>query len=166
MTSARRRARASPEPDPITDAVRFLARGERSASQIERYLIGRGHAKLKVRSALHTMRRLGYVDDKKAAVRVARARLARRPMGTEALIAELTARGFPADAIDGAVRDAYEGATEQAIAARLLEALPPRSPDAVREGRRRAALLKRRGFSEDVIETLVADKVFHANPDR
>ncbi len=166
MTSARRRARASPEPDPIKDAVRFLARGERSAGQIERYLIGRGHSEKAVRSALRTLRRLGYVDDKKAAVRVARARLARHPMGAEALIAELTARGFPADAIDGAVHEAYEGATEQAIAARLLGALPPRSTDPGREGRRRAALLKRRGFSEDVIETVLADKVFHANPER
>ncbi len=166
MTSARRRARAFPEPDPITDAVRYLARGERSASQIERYLIGRGHSEKAVRSAFRTLRRLGYVDDKKAAVRVAQARLARHPMGTEALIAELTARGFPADAIHGTVRDAYKGATEQAIAERLLRALPPRSTDPAREGRRRAALLKRRGFSDDVIETLVADKVFHANPDR
>ena len=76
-------------------------------------------------------------------------------MGRIALHETLTAREFPDVIADRAVRQAYEGTTEQAVAARFLRSLPIRFKDPMREARRRAALLAARGFPEDLIEPLL-----------
>src|SRR2546422_976069 len=88
MTSARRPARASPKDDPIPEAVRYLARGDRSAAQVQRHLAGHGFPGTAIRRALRTLQRLGYVDDEAVGLRVAEARSARRPMARGALAAE------------------------------------------------------------------------------
>src|SRR2546427_5884923 len=93
MPNDRRPARSSPKPDPIAAAVRYLARGDRSAAQVQRHLAGRGFSGIEVRRALRTLQRLGYVDDEAVALRLAEARLARRPMARQALAAQLEARG-------------------------------------------------------------------------
>ena len=166
MKSARRRARLSPNPAPIADAVRFLAHGDRSTVQVERYLAARGHPAKMVRAALLALRRVGYVNDEAAALRLAQARFARHPMGREALAAELKAREFPPETIDRAVEEAYEGTTEQAVAKSFLMALPPRYSDPARESRRRAGLLRGRGFTVDVIEAVLVSQVHHETASR
>jgi len=155
MTSARRPARSFPKADPIAEAVRYLARGDRSAAQVQSYLAGRGFSGAAIRRALRTLQRLGYVDDETVACRVAEARLARRPMAREALAAELEARGFSAGAVARAVQRAYAGLSEEAVAERFLKSLPRRFSDPVREGSRRAGLLRGRGFSADVSESVL-----------
>lgn len=155
MTSARRPARPSPKPDPIAEAVRYLARGDRSAAQVERHLARRGFPRAAVRTALRTLDRLGYVNDEAVALRMAQARLARRLMAREALAAELEASGFAPEAIARAVRGAYAGLSDEAVAERFLESLPVRYRDPDRERRRRAGLLRGRGFSSDVSEAVL-----------
>ena len=155
MTSARRPARPSPKPDPIAVAVRYLAQGDRSAVQVERHLEGRGFTKAAVRTALRTLQRLGYVNDEAVALRMAQARLARRLMAREALAAELEGRGFAAAAVAQAVSGAYAGLTDEAVAERFLGSLPLRYKDPARERRRRAGLLRGRGFSSDVSEAVL-----------
>ncbi len=155
MTSARRPARPSPKPDPIAEAVRYLARGDRSAVQVDRHLALRGFAKAAVRKALRTLDRLGYVNDEAVALRMAQARLARRLMAREALAAELEGRGFAAEAVARAVRGAYAGLSDEAVAERFLDSLPLRYKDPARERRRRAGLLRGRGFSSDVSEAVL-----------
>ena len=155
MTSARRPARPSPKPDPIAEAVRYLARGDRSAAQVERHLALRGVAEAEVREALRTLHRLGYVDDEAVALRMAQARLARRLMAREALAAELERRGFSAGAVERAVSGAYADLSDEAVAERFLESLPRRYADPARERRRRAGLLRGRGFSFDVSEAVL-----------
>ena len=155
MTSARRPARPSPKPDPIAEAARYLARGDRSAGQVERHLAARGFSKAETRKALRKLTRLGYVNDEAVALRMAQARLARRPMSREALVAELETRGFASEAVARAVRGAYAGLSEEAVAERFLRDLPRRFTDPGRENRRRAGLLCGRGFSADVSETLL-----------
>src|SRR5438093_1500492 len=118
MTSARRPARVFPKADPIAEAVRYLARGDRSAAQVQHHLAGRGLPGTEIRRALRTLQRLGYVDDEAVARRMAEARLARRPMAREALAAELEARGFSAGAVARAVQHAYAGLSEEAVAER------------------------------------------------
>src|SRR5207247_8331205 len=107
-------------------------------------------------AALRALRRIGYVNDDAAARRLAQARMARRPMGREALVAELQAREFTAETVARAVKDAFTGTTEQAVAEGILMSLAARYSDPARETRRRAALLRGRGFSADVIEALLA----------
>jgi len=99
--------------------------------------------------------RLGYVNDVVVALRMAQARLARRPMGRDALAAELEARGFASEAVARAVRGAYAGLSDEAVAERFLRNLPKRFADPDRENRRRAGLLRGRGFSADVSEALL-----------
>ena len=133
------------KPDPIAEAVRYLARGDRSAVQVERHLEGRGFAKSAVRQALRTLNRLGYVNDEAVALR----------MAGEALAAELDGRGFAAEAVARAVSGAYAGLTDEAVAERFLESLPLRYKEPERERRRRAGLLRGRGFSSDVSEAVL-----------
>ena len=150
----------------MADAVRFLARGDRSAGQVERHLTTRGYPAKMVRTALRTLCRFGYVNDEAVALRLAKARLARRLMGREALAAELKAREFPAETIARVVGEAFEGTTEQAVAESFLMSLPPRYTDPARESRRRVGLLRGRGFSADVIETVLASQVHDENVQR
>ena len=162
MTSARRPARSSPKADPIAAAVRYLAQGDRSAAQVQRHLAGRGFSGTETRRALRTLQRLGYVDDEAVAFRVAEARFARRPMAREALAAELEARGFSAGAVARAVQRAYDGLSEEAVAERFLKSLPRRFSDPSREARRRAGLLRGRGFSDDVSESVLGVTANHS----
>src|SRR5206468_10203550 len=149
MTSARRPARVSPKADPVAEAVRYLAQGDRSAAQVQRHLAARGFSVTAIRRARRTLQRVGYVDDEAVARRMAEARLARRPMAREALGAGLEARGFSAGAVARAVQHAYAGLSEEAIAERFPKSLPRRLSDPVRGGTRRAGLLRGRGFSAD-----------------
>jgi len=118
-------------------------------------LASRGFSGATVRKAIRALHRLGYVNDAAVALRMAQARLARRLMAHEALAAELEGRGFPAEAVARAVSGAYAGLSEEAVAARFLESLPLRYRDPVRERRRRAGLLRGRGFSSDVSEAVL-----------
>ncbi len=86
---------------------------------------------------------------------MAQARLARRLMAREALAAELEARGFSSEAVAQAMRGAYAGLTDEAVAKRFLESLPLRYQEPDRERRRRAGLLRGRGFSSDVSEVVL-----------
>ena len=142
-------------PDPLATAVRFLARGDRSTQQVTDFLSHHGYRPQAIRATQRTLERLGYLNDEAAALRLAQARLRRRPMGRIALIQILTTRAFPKDVADRAVRLAYDGITEQAVAARFLRSLPRRFKDPMREARRRVALLATRGFPEDLIEPLL-----------
>jgi len=141
--------------DPLSIAVRFLARGDRSTQQVTAFLSHHGYRPQVIRATQRTLERLGYLNDEAAALRLAQARLRRRPMGRIALLEILTTRAFPNEIANHAVRLAYEGTTEQAVATRFLCSLPRRFKDPMREARRRAALLATRGFSEDLIEPLL-----------
>lgn len=148
--------RAKPDPpDPLADAVRYLARGDRSAVQIKRYLAGRGWAKAAIRQTLRALKRVGYLNDEAVALRMAQARLARRLMAREALAFELKGRGFASEAVAQAVCGAYAGLTDEAVAERFLASLPLRYQEPDRERRRRAGLLRRRGFSSEVSEAVL-----------
>jgi SOS response regulatory protein OraA/RecX len=98
---------------------------------------------------------------------MAQTRLARRPVSREALAVELEGRGFSAETVARAVRGAYAGLSDEAVAARFLESLPTRFRDPARERRRRAGLLRGRGFSSDVSEAVLGstDQLMH-EPDR
>lgn len=139
----------------MADAARFLAYSDRSAVQVERYLKGRGYSSKVVSAALRSLRRIGYVNDDAVARRLAQGRMTRRPMGREALSAELRDRGFPAETVARAVEAAFAGTTEEAVAEGVLMGVAARYSDPARETRRRAALLRGRGFSADVIEALL-----------
>jgi SOS response regulatory protein OraA/RecX len=114
-------------------AVRYLAQRERTEAQVRAYLSRAGASAACTRSLLSRFRNQGYLDDKAYAVRWARARLAKCPMGQARLEAELLAKGFDRTTVATAFR-------------RLGRATGDR--------RRGASLLRRYGFEEDIIEEL------------
>ena len=142
--------------DPLVKtAVQFLARGDRSTHRVTAFLRSRGYSPPVIRATRRTLERLGYLNDDVTAFRLAEAQLRRRPMGRSGLSHFLTTRGFPPAVADRAVRQAYNNNTEEAVAVSFLSTIPVRFSDAMREARRRGALLARRGFSEDLTEALL-----------
>jgi len=160
-TARLRKPQALPAPksgkkrDPMTEALRYLTISDRSAAQMERYLSDRGYARSIVQKIMGTLHRLRYVDDRTVALRMAQSWIARRPMAREALTAKLTDHAFAEGSIAAAVSHVYEATTEQAVAEEFLKSLPTRYPEGRREDRRRAMLLAARGFSTDLIDTLL-----------
>ena len=80
-------------------------------------------------------------------------------MGRSALQAILSSRGFDERLVDLAVSEAYEGRTEEEVAARFLRSLPVRFTDPMRETRRRATALATRGFAQELIETVLVSEL-------
>lgn len=134
-------------------ALRYLTRRDRTEAQVRTYLERAGAAPALIASLLAQFRRRGYVNDADYAVRWAGARLAQRPMGRARLEAELTAQGFEPPTVAIALRQAYEGRIEQDLARTLLQARA-----GIRTQTKQAALLRRHGFSEEIIQQLVGDE--------
>jgi len=84
------------------------------------------------------------VDDQAFAQRWARDRMARKPMGRFRLEAELQAQGVDDTIIFNTVEDIYAETDERTVALQLLNARAV-TP----------AFLRRRGFSEDTIESVL-----------
>lgn len=84
------------------------------------------------------------MDDQAFAQRWARDRMARKPMGRFRLEAELQAQGVDDTIIFNTVEDIYAETDERTVALQLLKtrAVTP-------------AFLRRRGFSEDTIESVL-----------
>lgn len=133
-------------------AVRYLARRERTEAQVAVYLGRTGASAVHIRSLLSRFRAQGYLNDDAYAARWARARLARCPMGQARLEAELLAKGFERATVAKALRQAYGGTTQRALARALLIQRLGRA--AAGDRRRGASLLRRYGFDESVIEEL------------
>jgi len=133
--------------------VRYLAQRERTEAQVRAYLSRAGASAACIRSLLSRFRTQGFLDDKAYAVRWARARLARCPMGQARLEAELLAKGFDRTTVATALRQACEGTNQRALARALLAL---RLGRAAGDRRRGAGLLRRYGFDEEIIEDMFA----------
>jgi SOS response regulatory protein OraA/RecX len=124
-------------------AVRTVSRRDVSTRRLRERLSARGVRPAEAEGAVAALARAGVVDDARTAANRARA-LAERGWGDEAVVARLTAEGFPAEDVQAA-----------------LAGLPP---EAERAGALAAAgsdpratwkLLARRGFSPETVEDLV-----------
>ncbi len=129
--------------------MRYLAQRDRTEAQVRAYLNRAGASAACIRSLLSRFRNQGYLDDRAYAVRWARARLARCPMGQARLEAELLAKGFDRATVATAVRQACEGTTQRALARALLTRRLGRTAG---DRRRGASLLRRYGFDEEIVE--------------
>jgi regulatory protein len=126
-------------------ALRYLARRDRSEAHMNAHLSKRGASPVRIRAALKRLRVLGYLDDQAFARRWARDRMARKPMGRLRLEAELQAQGLDERTIAGALEELYAEVSEREVALKLLET-----------GATTPAFFRRRGFSEDTIESVVS----------
>jgi regulatory protein len=133
-------------------AVRYLARRDRTEAQIRTYLDRIGASPAQIRRLIAKFYRMGYLDDHAYARRWARNRIARRPMGRERLELELRGQGLDASIIAAAVEELYAETSERELALKLVEA-----------GGMTPGLLRRRGFSEDTIETLFSQMTIESS---
>ena len=133
----------------MESALRALRHRDRSAAQIDDQLASRGISEDQRVEALATLERTGLVDDRRFAAARAE-RLADRGAGNAFIRHDLLRAGVDAELVDESVT-ALESERERAerIVAR-------RGP-----GAKTARYLAGKGFSEDVIRTVVA----HAEDD-
>ncbi len=133
--------------------MRYLAGQDRTEAQMKAYLIRAGASPAHIRELLDHFRARGYINDRAYALRWTQARLKQRPMGSARLEAELSAKGFARTTVAETVAQAYEGRAPREWAVRLLRQRE-RSGKPLTAGRK-AGLLRRYGFEEDVIEEIV-----------
>ena len=152
-------AARSTDPDAAREAaLRLLERTRRTRSDLAQRLRDRGYAAGVIEQTLDRLAAVGLVDDLEYACAFLRGRASRRPAGRRRLEQELRARGVSADDVaraferggeEGDGPDEAEGARRVlALAERRYRSLDPRT-----RRQRLYALLMRRGFDRDAIET-------------
>jgi regulatory protein len=137
-------------------AVRYLARWDRTAAQVEQFLLSKGASAYQAKQAIIRLSDLRYLDDRAYAGRWIESRLARQPMGRERLLAELQAKGIGEAVAEGAVSEALGAVDDDTLAKRAFKAWQ-------RKGRRvtplqAVRLLRQWGFEEETIERTIRDR--------
>ncbi|MBI5137804.1 MAG: RecX family transcriptional regulator [Nitrospirae bacterium] len=136
-------------------ALTLLARRDRSRRELRERLAAR-FPDTDLEPLLDELTRLGYLDDRRLARRLAEELATRRHHGPRRLRHELARRGLDAERVAEAVAP-HAGADrvrEQALAATRAY-LKGRSPDDDATLRRLAGYLGRRGFPEGAIRAMV-----------
>lgn len=154
-TVVKRRVPQSPD-EWVQRAVRYLARFDRTAAQVERFLRGKGASPAQARQTIRRLSDLRYLDDRAYAARWIQALLARSPMGRERLKAELLARGLSEDLVDGAISEALQEVDEETLGRQALRLKRRKSGRLL--PRQAVTLLRQRGFEEETIERIMGDR--------
>ena len=131
--------------------VRYVARKDRTESQVQVFLQHRNASPSQIQAVIRRMRRLGYLNDVTYAPRWAEERISKRPMGRRRLEAEMLAQGFPPALVDQTLTEIYVQRGERAWAEALLRV---KRRQAAGLGRQ-AQLLRSHGFSEEIIEEVL-----------
>ncbi|WP_455244355.1 regulatory protein RecX [Petrachloros mirabilis] len=135
-------------------AVRYLARFDRTAAQVERFLRNKGASPPQAKQVIRRLSDLRYLDDQGYAKRWVEGYLARRPMGRERLKFELCAKGLPEVLVSCVIQEAFDAVDEESLARRVLQ---ERSRNRRRLLPRQAeTLLRQRGFGEETIERIIS----------
>jgi regulatory protein len=135
--------------------VRYLARFDRTAAQVERFLTSKGAPPSQVKQAITRLFAHKYLDDRAYAARWVESILARRPMGRERVKSELMARGLGESLAEVAIVEGLRGVDEESLARKALR-LKGRGRGPVPR-RRTVSFLRQRGFAEETIERIIRD---------
>ncbi|HMV64551.1 MAG TPA: recombination regulator RecX [Rhodocyclaceae bacterium] len=134
-------------------ALRCLAQREHSRAELARKLDGLGSAD-EVEAELDRLADLGLLSDARFAEAYVRAKAAR--FGSSRLKAELARRGVAADLIGSALHDAC-GGSEPERARTVLRRKFDTPPSDAREWARQARFLQGRGFSTEIIRSVLKE---------
>lgn len=137
-------------------AVRYLARFDRTAAQVERFLTRKGASSTQTKQVINRLSTLRYLDDRGYATRWIEATIARRPMGLEGLKRELLTRGLSEGLADEVIGGALQDVDEDTLARRALQ-IHWRNRRRV-SPRQTASFLRQRGFAEETIERIIGDR--------
>jgi len=145
-------------------AIRYLARRDRTAAQVEQFLHRKGAEPAQTQQTIGRLSDLRYLNDGAYAERWIETRLTRRPMGRERLEAELLLQGVPETVAGRAIREALRDLDEDTLARRALAVIR-------RTGRQltpaqSVRLLRHRGFEEETIDRMLGDRMRHEECDR
>jgi len=132
-------------------ALRYLARRDRTESQVTSFLRRRGVSAARIAGLRGRLRRLGYLNDDVFARRWAESRIARKPMGRLRLEAELLAQGLDRPVVLNTLGAVYGGRSERDLARDLLQTRAGKALSQARQVR----LLRNYGFSEETIELVL-----------
>ena len=136
-------------------AVRYLARFDRTAKQVEQFLKAKGASLAQARRTVERLLDLRYIDDRAYADRWLESRLARLPMGPERLRAELLSKGLTEAVVEEAIRTRLGDIDEDTLARRALQITQRRG---LRLSLLQASrLLHRWGFAEDTVTRIIRD---------
>lgn len=158
MGATKRLPPSSPE-EWLHLAVRYLARWDRTAAQVEQFLLNKGASETRARQTVSRLSDLRYLDDQAYAERWVEGRMARQPMGRERLMAELQARGIGEAVAERTVRAVLGKVDEDALAEQALTSWQ-------RKGRRvtplqAIRLLRQWGFEEETVERTIRARFGH-----
>ena len=131
--------------------VRYLARKDRTETQVQVFLQHRHASPSQIQTVIRRMRRLGYLNDATYAPRWAEERISKRPTGRQRLEAEMLAQGFAPALVDQTLNELYGQRSERAWAEALLRTKWRQAAGLDRQSR----LLRSHGFSEEIIEELL-----------
>lgn len=138
-------------------AYRYLTIRPRSRKELADKLQDKEFSDQIIAAVLEHVARLGYLDDGKFAAQWAASRIRSRGFGRRRLEQELRLKGIGRDIIKETLNTLFEEAPEAATARKeaekKLRTLTRFEPEVRR--RRLAGFLERRGFSSDIIRTIL-----------
>jgi regulatory protein len=140
----------------LSAAYRCLARSPRSRVELERRLREKNYPEPIIRQVIQRLKEYRYLDDQAFARQWARDRITRRGWGPSRLRFELKRKGIAKEWIEETLRELFEERDEETLALDLItHRLKGQGLGDVREQRRWFSYLLRRGYSPDVIQTVL-----------
>ena len=134
-------------------AVRFLSYRPRSVEEVRRYLVKKELPDSVAAAVIDRLQRRGYVDDRAFARFWIENRNAFKPMAPRALRYELRQKGVDADVFQALVEEL--DVEDAAYRAAVKHIWRYRGKTSQEFKRKLGAMLQRRGFYEDVIQTVI-----------
>ncbi|SLM49124.1 protein of unknown function [Nitrospira japonica] len=155
ISKTARAKQAVPDDSWLKAAVRYLARFDRTAKQVEEFLRARGASPVQAARTLRRLEALRYLDDSAYAERWIASRLTRGPCGAARLRDELLRKGVSENVTDGALGRALAEVDQDTLARRAVGLKQRRGGTLSRWQTLR--LLRQRGFEEDVISRIMGE---------
>lgn len=141
----------------IECALRFLGYRPRSAAQVHDHLISRGYSPAAAAAALEKLHSLSYLNDEKFALGWANSRLS-HGYGPKRIEQELRSKGIRESLIREVLRETFDSEREANKARTLLaKKFDSQNLTDPKVARRAVGFLHRRGYSSNLIFTLLKD---------
>jgi len=139
----------------IDTACGFLARRGHSRVELSRKLLKKGFSSEETEQALAALADRGYINDADNSLRWAQSLAEGRGWGRAKIAAYPKQKGISRENIDNAQKRLWDEVSEEALARKALHKRFP--PGTQQQPAKMASFLKGRGFSSDIIYTLLRD---------
>ena len=147
-----------------SDALRLLAVSPRSVEELRGRLKLKKHPDPAIETVLELLKKQGFLNDQKFAELYAGSRVNARPVGRRQLEMDLKKKGLSSEVIGGALSNLQDYDEKEAVrklAQSRFSRMTGISPE--KKKARLFGFLKRRGFSNDIIFSVLSELVKEAN---